>query len=244
MNQEEIERNVSRMAMILSINKNTRGALLGEDFRNVVKQIRDYRMSQKYNYCIDRIIEYCAGGYYWPPLLSEKAICEEELGRSEDAFNDWKALALIIEGVMARFDGVQSLPRGFTCRDHGHAYYEMGLLKSDEPNEALEYFDKAVQIDNLYEKDYVLYSRRGDANYRLENFDDALSDYTKALELAKGGGGETLSRLHYKIARIEVTKNNHERAISNLNATIEFAWDDDLRNQAEKLKAECLSKTK
>lgn len=66
--------------------------------------------------------------------------------------------------------------------DDERLYYYFGLsdyyLK--RYSDAFWSFDKAIQLDSKYD---LAYQARGDLNYDLENYEEAVADYTKALKI-------------------------------------------------------------
>lgn len=65
--------------------------------------------------------------------------------------------------------------------DDKNLYYYLGLSDHylKRYSEAFRYFDKAIQLDPEYS---MAYQARGDLNYNLENYEEAIADYTKALD--------------------------------------------------------------
>jgi len=54
------------------------------------------------------------------------------------------------------------------------------LFKQNKFNEAIEYYERAIKINNTIE---VLYSNKGTCEKCLKNYKQAIKDYKKALEI-------------------------------------------------------------
>ena len=65
--------------------------------------------------------------------------------------------------------------------DDAKLYYYLGLTEYylKKYSDAFWCFDKSIQIDD---KDGLTYEARGDLNYNLENWQEAVNDYTQALK--------------------------------------------------------------
>ena len=62
-----------------------------------------------------------------------------------------------------------------TLKEKGNA-----LFKQNKYNEAIDYYERAIKINNTIE---VLYSNKGTCEKCLKNYKQAIKDYKKALEI-------------------------------------------------------------
>lgn len=98
--------------------------------------------------------------------------------------------------------------------DYGIYDFECGKY-----SDAIEKFNKSLELKNDWE---IPYFYRGVANQALENFDEAILDYTKALEF-----NEKMTDAYYNRARILLSRKDIEnpdinRAINDLTKAIEL----------------------
>ena len=98
--------------------------------------------------------------------------------------------------------------------DYGIYDFECGKY-----SDAIEKFNKSLELKNDWE---IPYFYRGVANQALENFDEAILDYTKALEF-----NEKMTDAYYNRARILLSRKDIEnpdinRAVSDLEKALEL----------------------
>ena len=67
------------------------------------------------------------------------------------------------------------------------AYETLGTIHhfNGHNEEALEYFNKAIQYSDNKRTLYALYKERASAKINLRDYDGAIADYNKAIELVK-----------------------------------------------------------
>ena len=94
-------------------------------------------------------------------------ICCNKNGKIADAIEKWRSIANIAEGMDNELAA--------------HAWFSIGgLLSSNNPEEALRSYDKAV---NFNPDNAVFYNDRGAAKSLLEQYESAISDYDEAIRL-------------------------------------------------------------
>ena len=86
-------------------------------------------------------------------------------------------------------------------------------------SEALDNFNKSLELKKDWE---IPYFYRGVANQALENFDDAILDYTKAIQVNEKMVDAYYNRANILLSRKDIQNPDIERAISDLEKSIEL----------------------
>ena len=97
-------------------------------------------------------------------------------------------------------------------------YLDNGIndFYAGEYSTALENINKSIELKKDWE---ISYFYRGVVNQALENFDDAILDYTKALKI-----NDKMTDAYYNRAKIELSrKNNANRNLDNIITDLEKA---------------------
>ena len=86
-------------------------------------------------------------------------------------------------------------------------------------NDAIENFNKSLELKNDWE---IPYFYRAVANQALENFDDAILDYTKALQLNPKMTDAYYNRAKILLLRKDIEAPDLNRAINDLEKALEL----------------------
>lgn len=99
-------------------------------------------------------------------------------------------------------------------------YLDYGIydINSGKYSDGLEKLNQAIDIKNDWE---IPYFYRGVANQALENFDDAILDYTKSIELNPKMTDAYFNRAKILLSRKDVENPDINRAISDLEIALE-----------------------
>lgn len=102
--------------------------------------------------------------------------------------------------------------------DHGDFYYSRGILQNNKEkfSKAIEDFDMALEL-GLNADPYGIFVNRGFAFMGLGEFDNAIADFSKAVDLnpENGSGYHSRARAYYHI-------DNYEEAINDLKKSVEL----------------------
>ncbi len=109
------------------------------------------------------------------------------------------------------------------------------IKEKGKENEAIEALNKAI---SKYERHAQAYERRGQINFRLKNYDDALYDFTKSINIYDNNPDAYFGR-----AAIHLLNKDLEKAVADLDKTVKRSiplqtvyW------KARRLKGNCLMK--
>ena len=98
--------------------------------------------------------------------------------------------------------------------DEGIYEFQCGKYK-----DALANFDKSLELKNDWE---IPYFYRGAANQALENYDDTILDYTKAIQINDKMTDAYYNRANILLSRKDIKNPDINRAISDLNKSLEL----------------------
>ncbi|MEM9918544.1 MAG: tetratricopeptide repeat protein [Bacteroidota bacterium] len=100
-------------------------------------------------------------------------------------------------------------------------------------SEAMAALSKAIE---KYERHAQAYERRGYVNLLLKNYEDALYDYTKSIDISKNNNHEA----YFGRANVNYIMGNYERAIEDFSTSIKMSIPlQPLYWKSRRLKAEC-----
>ena len=92
-------------------------------------------------------------------------------------------------------------------------------IESGKFSDAIEKLNKSIEMKNDWE---IPYFYRAVANQALENFDDAILDYTKALQLNDKMTDAYYNRAKILLSRKDIESPDFNRAISDLESALEL----------------------
>ena len=92
-------------------------------------------------------------------------------------------------------------------------------INSGKYSDSLEKLNESISLKNDWE---ISYFYRGVANQALENFDDAILDYTKSIELNSKMTDAYFNRAKILLSRKDVENPDINRAISDLEMALEL----------------------
>ena len=100
-------------------------------------------------------------------------------------------------------------------------FLDNGIFKFQEGkfSEALEFMNKSLDLKKDWE---ISYFYRAVVNQALENFDDAILDYTKAIQINEKMVDAYYNRANILLSRKDIQNPDIERAISDLEKSIEL----------------------
>ena len=100
-------------------------------------------------------------------------------------------------------------------------YLDYGIydIQDGKYADAIEKFDKSIGLKNDWE---IPYFYRAVANQALENFDDAILDYTKALEFNPRMTDAYYNRAKILLSRKDIENPDLNRAVSDLEKALEL----------------------
>jgi len=104
--------------------------------------------------------------------------------------------------------------------DYKH-YLDDGIfdIQNGKYLEAIENINKSIELKNDWE---IPYFYRAVANQILENFDDAILDYTKALQINEKMTDAYYNRAKILLSRKDIENPDINRAVADLNKAIEL----------------------
>lgn len=111
-------------------------------------------------------------------------------------------------------------------RSCAHAYRDRGYIYEHKKKyrQVIKNFSKALQL----ERDYFIYSRRSDAYANLGQFQKAVEDLSKAIDLHKKEKGNpvlSIGELYDKRTRLYLKLNKYKKAINDLKKEIKTCDD-------------------
>jgi tetratricopeptide (TPR) repeat protein len=100
-------------------------------------------------------------------------------------------------------------------------YLDNGIFdfQSGKYNDAIENFNKSLELKNDWE---IPYFYRAAANHALENFDEAILDYTKSIQLNEKMTDAYYNRAKILLSRKDIENPDLNRAISDLEKALEL----------------------
>lgn len=98
--------------------------------------------------------------------------------------------------------------------DNGIYNFQQGKL-----DEALEYINKSIELKNDWE---ISYFYRGVVHQALENFDEALLDYTKALQINDKMADAYYNRAKIMLSRKDIGNPDIQKIVSDLEKALEL----------------------
>lgn len=100
-------------------------------------------------------------------------------------------------------------------------YLDNGIydIQSGKYSEALDKINKSLEMKNDWE---IPYFYRAVANQALENYDDAILDYTKAIQMNEKMTDAYYNRAKILLSRKDIENPDLKRAISDLEKAIEL----------------------
>ena len=98
--------------------------------------------------------------------------------------------------------------------DNGIFSFQQGKL-----DEALEHINKSIELKNDWE---ISHFYRGVVNQALENFDEALLDYTKALQINDKMADAYYNRAKIMLSRKDIENPDIQKIISDLEKALEL----------------------
>lgn len=100
-------------------------------------------------------------------------------------------------------------------------YLDKGIeeLRTGDLNIALENMDKSIELKNDWE---ISYFYRAVVHQALKNFDDAILDYTKALQLNSKMPDAYYNRAEILLSRKDIENPDINRAVADLEKAIEL----------------------
>ena len=100
-------------------------------------------------------------------------------------------------------------------------FLDNGIYAINDGNyaNAIDYINKSLELKNDWE---IPYFYRAVANQALENFDDAILDYTKALQINEKMTDAYYNRAKILLSRKDIENPDINRAISDLEKSLEL----------------------
>lgn len=100
-------------------------------------------------------------------------------------------------------------------------YLDYGIfdIQDGKYQDAIEKINKSLEFKNDWE---IPYFYRGVANQALENFDDAILDYTKSIQLNEKMTDAYYNRAKILLSRKDIENPDIERAVSDLEKALEL----------------------
>jgi tetratricopeptide (TPR) repeat protein len=180
-------------------------------------------MSDMYGFVcfhLGSLYEYCGKP---TKSLQARKICEQYIS-SQEKDTQWMLYAGISRNleVLGRHDEAiqysQKAIQVLSDNDPGLAYlYEsMGnnYMSLKQPNEAIKYFSRVLELDPAFERLDEIHLRMGDCYHQLTNHRMALDTYQRILELKQiAGKKENLTWLYIKLAHCHFQLEQYEKSL-------------------------------
>ena len=110
--------------------------------------------------------------------------------------------------------------RGFKMSDYKY-YLDEGIfnIQDGDFEKGIENINKSIELKNDFE---ISYFYRAVANQALKNYDEAMLDYTKALQINDKMTDAYYNRAEITLSRKDIENPNIEKAVSDLNKALEL----------------------
>ena len=224
-------------------------------YKSIFKGRLEFGTTKSYDKVL-KMYQHRAENYYRSDiLLKEEDIFDEEsiclnVPRyiTQGSEKSWKNTVSLLEYV-AQFAVAGNMGAWMTeegkILHHGHvepksdkaavqSYLKGKALIKEEgkESEAMEALNSAIE---KYSKHAQAYERRGHINFQLKNYDDALYDFTKSIDIAPYNPEPYYGRAH-----VYVVKEEYKRAISDLEKAIKMSIPlQSIYWKARRLSSEC-----
>ena len=149
-------------------------------------------------------------------LYKERGDLRAELGLYNEAIDDYKKALELNPNYDEAKQALEGINTKLSSNKESEKYYEEGVNynKKGKWKEALQSFDKAIELDNTKSK---YYSARGRAKEKLKQYEEAKKDAETALKLDKNNAESYLV-----FGNIKISLNKNEEAIKDYNKAIEL----------------------
>ena len=129
-----------------------------------------------------------------------------------------------LPGFAATHHHNKPLPKGYETAEY---YLQKGneALQRDDHNDAIEYYSLVITFEKELERDFVAeaYYNRGKAKSALDNYDGAIADYEKAIELKPDYAKEPdLAEAYYNRGTTKSNLSDHRGAMADYDRAIEL----------------------